>query len=444
MRTLRYIFILFVLGTIFSSCKNEIDSPAPSHGDADFTRYVALGSSFTSGYTDGALYTEGQQNSFPSMLAKVFSEAGGGTFKQPLVNDDNGIGLDYYNTKLVLTYGILCDGTMGYLMPYAASSANQSILNTSVASQGPFNNLGVPGMLSGEFNDQFFVNRFYARFASNPGGSSLLSEATALDPTFFTLVIGIEDIFSFAKRGGEDLPDDTITSLANFSANVDDVISKLVSGGAKGAITNVPDVSDFAFFNKIRYDGLVLSAAEAQNLNSIFSAINTSIVFKEGNNPYIVEDATSLPSGLRQLKEGELVLFNIPSNDLCNGYGSVNNSNMPWAFEDKHVLDLAELSYIRQNIFNYNSKLETTASQNDLAFINLYDFFKRLSQGIIVNGVNFNSEFITGKAFSLDGLQPNPQGYALIANEFIRAINDKYGASLHEVDPNSYPGIKLP
>ena len=42
-------------------------------GKADFTRYVAVGNSLTAGYSDGALYRSGQQNSYPAMLAEQFS-----------------------------------------------------------------------------------------------------------------------------------------------------------------------------------------------------------------------------------------------------------------------------------------------------------------------------------------------------------------------------------
>lgn len=440
--------ILLITACIFiASCKAKIDSPVPSKGEADFSRYVALGSSFTSGYTDEALYLEGQQNSFPSMLAQVFGEAGGGIFKQPLVNEGVGIGI-YGNAKLTLTNGTHC-GTAGYITPFAALTGDHSIWTSSVSSGGPFNNLGVPGTRCYNFNDQYFGdpqlgNPFYSRFAKIPGTSTLLSEAVEIAPTFFTLLIGMEDIFSFAIKGGDNNPGDTITSVAYFNSNVDVIINTLVSAGAKGAVANIPDITDFPFFSRIPYNGLVLTAAEAQNLNAIFNSIDPGIIYHEGNNPYLVTDAAR-PSGLRQLQVGELVLMSIPVDSICKGYGSFKVQAMQaWAFDDKYVLDLAELSLIHSRIFGFNDKLAIASQENNLAYINLYDFFRKLTAGIIFNGVTFSSKFITGKAISLNGLHPTPQGYALIANEFIKAINSKYGATLHEVDPNSYPGIHLP
>ncbi len=77
------------------ACQPEIETPTPTSGSADFTTYVALGNSLTSGYADGALYREGQINSYPSMLAMSMKEAGGivNEFKTPLMPEGNGVGI---------------------------------------------------------------------------------------------------------------------------------------------------------------------------------------------------------------------------------------------------------------------------------------------------------------------------------------------------------------
>ena len=56
------------------SCNTEFDTDVKdvkvTNGTADFTKYVALGNSLTSGYRDGALYLDGQNESYPSMIAQ--------------------------------------------------------------------------------------------------------------------------------------------------------------------------------------------------------------------------------------------------------------------------------------------------------------------------------------------------------------------------------------
>ena len=96
----KYIWLLVILLS-FTAC-NEIEDvladnnitttelPELTAGTADFSNYVSLGASFTAGYTDGAVFIAGQENSFPNILSKHFANAGGGSFTQPLMNDNTG------------------------------------------------------------------------------------------------------------------------------------------------------------------------------------------------------------------------------------------------------------------------------------------------------------------------------------------------------------------
>ena len=52
--------------------------------------------------------------------------------------------------------------------------------------------------------------------------------------------------------------------------------------------------------------------------------------------------------------------------------------------------------------------------------------------GISNGGFTVNSTYVTGGAFSLDGVHPSPRGYSLIANEFLKAINLRYGSNFKE------------
>src|SRR4051812_26556820 len=77
-------------------CEPKLDdAPAPTKGSADFSRYYAIGNSLTAGYEDNGLYLEGQQNSYPSMLAGQFAQVGGGAFGQPLFAESQSNGSGY-------------------------------------------------------------------------------------------------------------------------------------------------------------------------------------------------------------------------------------------------------------------------------------------------------------------------------------------------------------
>ena len=50
------------------------------------------------------------------------------------------------------------------------------------------------------------------------------------------------------------------------------------------------------------------------------------------------------------------------------------------------------------------------------------------TRGIPVGGVTFTSAFLTGGVFSYDGVHPTQLCYALVANEFIAAINERFNS----------------
>ena len=60
----RYILFASLIGVLFA-CQPELHDYSPSSGSVDFSKYVAIGNSLTAGYADGALYTSGQENSYP-------------------------------------------------------------------------------------------------------------------------------------------------------------------------------------------------------------------------------------------------------------------------------------------------------------------------------------------------------------------------------------------
>ena len=94
----KYIFFSVLLFSL-TSCETDVEDPtavvppAPYVGDsgsADFSAYVSLGASNASGFMDNSLFIAGQLNSFPNILAGAMSQAGGGEFTQPYVNDNVG------------------------------------------------------------------------------------------------------------------------------------------------------------------------------------------------------------------------------------------------------------------------------------------------------------------------------------------------------------------
>lgn len=105
----------------------------------------------------------------------------------------------------------------------------------------PFQNLGVPGaksfhlVYSGYGNPAGIAtktaNPYYARFASTPT-ATVVGDAMAQSPTFFSLWIGNNDTLGYATSGG-DATLDQITPTATFNAAYGAIVTTLTSKGAR-------------------------------------------------------------------------------------------------------------------------------------------------------------------------------------------------------------------
>ena len=80
MTTNKYTLVILALAT-FLACNDPDDIVAPeiieelpelTAGTADFSTYVAVGASFTAGFTDNALFKAAQENSFSYILSQQF------------------------------------------------------------------------------------------------------------------------------------------------------------------------------------------------------------------------------------------------------------------------------------------------------------------------------------------------------------------------------------
>ncbi len=252
-----------------------------SSGTADFSNYVSFGASFAAGVMDGALYNDGQLYSYPQQIAnQLMTEGiGGGSFEQPDINSVLGF------------TGVGADGTIfGRL---TLDAAGPSIFPEPGGDAiGPYggdvsmlNNFGVGGIIlaqtltpltggpASDANPAY--NPFYARFASNPGVSTILGDALATNPTFFTSSLGGNDFLGYAVSGGDGSR--AITSAADFQAQYTQLVQAMVATGAKGVLMNLPPVNLLPYFQAVQWDAIPLAGTEAAVLNTGLTAVNQAI-----------------------------------------------------------------------------------------------------------------------------------------------------------------------
>ncbi len=81
----------------------------------------------------------------------------------------------------------------------------------------------------------------------------------------------------------------------------------------------------------------------------------------------------------------------------------------------------------------FNGVIRTVASEKNAALVDINAIFDRIRlRGLNVGGVTYTTELFGG-LFSFDGVHASPFGYAVITNEFIRAINRHFGDTIRLV-----------
>lgn len=271
-----WIYKLFAASIVivaFYGCDPKIDVPTPSSGGADFSNYIAVGNSLTAGFADNGLYADGQMQSYPALIAQQMSMVSPITFTQPDV-PGNGSGYAYLTSLAP---------TIGFFTP------DPNFLDQL---EGPFNNLGVPGIRVKDITVPGYGSSpqanpyFYRMLGADDANSSYLSIVSKSNATFFTSWIGNNDVLGYATSGGafgvDGLPVTGLNGLTDpdteFKPSYDALINALTAGGAKGVVVTIPNVTQAPFFTTVPWNGAVLDESTAGLANAFYAAgIDTAV-----------------------------------------------------------------------------------------------------------------------------------------------------------------------
>jgi lysophospholipase L1-like esterase len=428
---------VYLLGAalLFSACNTEDElieerlaqNPLPSEtslsgspGSVNFSKYVAIGNSITAGLMDAALYSNGQFNAFPNILANHLDAVEGisiGAFNQPDINSANGFNFlanDLNNPEPPFAGRFVLDLSIPGPVPTVGE------LPTAYAGdRSALNNFGVPGarLLDVLVPGYAQFNPLYGRFASAPD-ASVLGDATAAQGTFFTLWLGSNDVLGWASAGG-DAPDgeedpaaeqtnpSTLTSIASFQQAYAAALQAMLAASpeAKGVAITIPSVTLSPLFRAVPYNPIPLDEANANALNQGYADYNAgiqaaaqfgaisqeeaalrSISFSAGAaNPVVIADEElsdiSLPNPeggdpivlpkIRQSNPSDLLIFNVAPLLGSNTEGGPYGLQVP--VENQFVLTLNEQVTLNTRIATFNFIIAQTvaATQGNVALLDI-------------------------------------------------------------------------
>jgi hypothetical protein len=437
MKRNRHVVAVMISLSLFTiGCKPTYKEGETSAGEMNPARFVMIGDGHSGGYMDDALYYDGQLNSLAGLLGLQLQLVGGEAFTTRFVAQ-NSVGINLNGqARLKLGYKTDCKSVTALSPVRVADQGDNAILDFSTfGTQGVFRNFGIPGMRAMDVLNTTYAqsNPYFARMASSAVVSPL-EDVLAINPTFFALYLGVEECMTYAKSGGTT---NNLPTVEQFETAYTQIAQQLVTQGAKGVVATIPTLTVLPYFRTIPYDGLNLEADNASTLNSIFNPLG--YFFEVGPNAFTMNDPAANDFQVRQVLQGELLLLSIPLDSVkCNQMGSI------FPFRNEFVLSFEEQNYLNYMTNAYNEVIRAVAASYNLAVVETNSFYQKLFTGFTYNGVNFTAQFVSGGAFSLDGIHLNAKGNALLANEFIRAINVHYGAKIPELNAGAYPGVLFP
>jgi hypothetical protein len=376
------------------SSLDPIERPAPVTGNADFSSYVAIGTSITMGIQSNGLVEDLQVHAFPALVADA-AGANGGSFVQPLVP----------------TPGILPVLEVTGLTPSGLPIITQRPGTIPAGPSTPrpidgYDNLGISGALvasaltktTGDAPTNYFDLVLQ-------GQGTIIRQCIAQRPTFVSVEFGSNELILAVLRGN---PAYMIGGLA-FQAVYAQLLDSLASGapGAKLVLLNVTNLTDMAYATAIKLD-----------VTGPYGPGGATVTIR------LRDAAGPLPDGSRIL---------LPAAQLIpQGYGFPSPAP---PLPDSVVITPSEKATIDAAIANYNGIIAAAAQQRGAALADVHTAFARAHQdGIVVGGVRYTTSYVTGGLYSFDGVHPSSLGHGLIANEALRAINAKYGATIPYVD----------
>jgi len=437
------ILTVIVSSILFFSCedRNELTDPVISDNTAaSFERFVSIGNSLTHGVQSNAVYETAQEYSFGNQIANQ----AGAKYEQSLFSNP-GTGGRIEVKAIVPTLEIVANPNKGE--------------PTNLNYAGLYNNLGVKwAFIADAVNTTNASNCFTAQFGlPNPlfdvvlrNHGSQFAQAKKQKPTMLTFWLGNNDILAHATRGGTMpyTPEQTFAFLYNQAMDSLEVLKN--SFGTKIVLANIPSVTSVPYFTTV---GPAVGA-KLKQLQSLVPQIE-GLVYSKATAPFI-DKATpnALISGdvlltldgaaaAKMIGDTTGVYYTsfgipIPTGVITKAPFGLAPQN-PWP--NNLILDPSEIAIVANVVSSYNSTIAELATAKGFALVDVNAFLNEVAvNNYQTNGLTFTAKYVEGGLFSLDGIHPTSQGYAIIANLFIDVINKSYNTDIPKINVSTIPG----
>jgi hypothetical protein len=233
--------------------------------------------------------------------------------------------------------------------------------------------------------------------------------AESLAPTTVLVWIGNNDALLPATIGDPSF----LTPLPDFETSFTELMNRLAATGATLVVANIPDIGSIPYF---------IPAEQISGMAGVPLSVIGPVLGITGGD-FVTLDSLQL-------------VFAILVNPAL---GPLPGSS---------VLTRVEMAQVRAAVDGYNTIIATQAKSHGAALADIHGLTDSIrDRGYVVRGQRLTTDYLGG-VFSLDGIHPTYTGHALIANEFIHALNTQFAAGIPPIsieqvatgDPLALPG----
>ena len=422
----------FVAGCQGPCSKIEaINGPALSGGSADFTTYVSLGTSISSGWQSGGLVNRHQYVSFPTLFARqtgktvTLDGTGGGAantngFSFPAVDGDGLpalLALQSLSPLFISNAGRVTGAPANAAWPtaYNNMAVPYSIMLDAVDSTNYYATVGPPaGIGRPSYQWPFFENTARHR-------GTILAQALSLAPTFMSIELGANEVLGYGTSGGVSPLFPPATYAALLSSVVNAIHGTLPN--TKIALFNVPVVTGAPFFTT--FSPLTLSIVDGTPIGLLATENGTPVTL--GPSDYVLLTALdSLVAGTGFPTNGGNYL-----NPAAGGNGR--------RLRDDQVLTQVEVDSLTAAAGAMNTAVDSVALRPFVAKVDFDGLLALAAQtGLQVGTTTYTTAFVTGGLFSLDGVHPTDVAHAALANLMIDAVNARFGSTVPRLNVSQW------
>jgi len=266
-------------------------------------------------------------------------------------------------------------------------------VNTNVAVSGAT----VSSLLNERANAQAVENiSTEAELVLFPRQQTQIEYVESVQPAMILCWIGNNDVLSAATSFGN-MNASQLTPIADFerdyTALVDRLGALVVNNGTKVVLANIPNVTDIGF---------LVDRTTAEEMTGF---------------------SVALPDGHYTSVIGVLLMKFLGNDDLVS--------------DPNFVLDNTEIAEIQSRILSFNTIIQQQADRIGMPVVDVNaKFVDIINNPPSFAGISLSKDVLKG-LFSLDGVHPSNIGHALIANEFIKTINQAFSMNVPELDQDT-------